>query len=390
MKIEDILTRNVEEIIDKERLVSLLKSGKQLRIKYGVDVTNPLLHLGHAVNLWKMREFQELGHKVVFLIGDFTTLIGDPTGKSETRPLISKRQIEKDAKKYLFQAHKILLKDPQVFEVRRNSEWYNKMKLDEFLRLASFVTNAQLIKRDMFQKRIKEGKEIHQHEIVYPILQGYDSVMLNSDLTIIGSDQLFNELMGRFYQEKFGQKPQAIVTTVITPGIYGTEKQSKSIGNYIAILDSPKEKFGKIMSIPDSLITQYFKVYTKLSLKEIEKNKNLLPREAKSRLAREIVSLYHGKKEAKTAEQEFNRVFTEKKLPSKISQAKIQKGDYLLPELLFKFKLATSKGEAKRLIEQGAVEINNQVVKDWKTTFKLEKSVVLKVGKRRFQGLTII
>jgi len=239
-KIEKYLSRNLEEIITLDEFRKKIKTKNQMRIKYGVDVTNPMLHLGHAVNLWKMRELQEMGHKVIFLIGDFTSLIGDPTGKSQTRPKRTKEQIERDAKEYQKQVSKILLTDKEVFEVRRNSEWYKKMKAEELLSLMSLITNARLMERDMFQKRVKEGKEIYEHEIVYPILQGYDSVMLKSDLTIIGSDQLFNEMVGRIYQEKFHQKPQVVMTTTITPGTDGGEKQSKSIGNFVAIMDPPR------------------------------------------------------------------------------------------------------------------------------------------------------
>jgi len=388
-KIKKLLSRNVEKIIDKERLEKLLLSGKKLRIKYGVDVTSPMLHLGHAVNLWKMREFQELGHKVVFLIGDFTTRIGDPTGKSLTRPLISKKQIERDAKEYKYQISKILLTDPSVFEERRNSEWYDKMKLSEFLSLASKITHARLIERDMFQTRIKEGKEIYIHELLYPILQGYDSVMLKSDLTIIGEDQLFNEIIGRHYQELFNQMPQCIITTTITPGIDGKEKQSKSLGNYIAILDSPKEKYGKIMSIPDNLIISYFKVYTKVPLEEIKEiesdlKKGANPRDYKARLAFEIVKIYHGEKEAKKAENEFNRVFREKKLPENIPSYRPQKKVYNLVDLLFESKLVKSKAEARRLIEQNAVKVDGKVFNDWKKEIKVKQGIVIRVGKRRF------
>lgn len=388
-KIKKLLSRNVEKIIDKERLEKLLLSGKKLRIKYGVDVTSPMLHLGHAVNLWKMREFQELGHKVVFLIGDFTTRIGDPTGKSLTRPLISKKQIERDAKEYKYQISKILLTNPSVFEEHRNSEWYDKMKLSEFLSLASKITHARLIERDMFQTRIKKGKEIYIHELLYPILQGYDSVMLKSDLTIIGEDQLFNEIIGRHYQELFNQVPQCIITTTITPGIDGKEKQSKSLGNYIAILDSPKEKYGKIMSIPDNLIISYFKVYTKVPLEEIKEiesdlKKGANPRDYKARLAFEIVKIYHGEKEAKKAENEFNRVFREKKLPENIPSYRPQKKVYNLVDLLFESKLVKSKAEARRLIEQNAVKINGKVFNDWKKEIKAKQGIVIRVGKRRF------
>jgi len=388
-KIKKLLSRNIQEIVDYQHLEKRLLSGKKLRIKYGVDITSSMLHLGHGVNLWKMREFQELGHKVVFLIGDFTTRIGDPTGKSIARPQISKKQIEKDAAEYKKQVSKILLTNSSVFEERRNSEWYDKMKLNEFFQLLSKITHAQLIQRDMFRERIKQEQEIYTHELIYPILQGYDSVMLRSDLTIIGQDQIFNELIGRDYQKIFNQLPQSIITTIITPGIDGKEKQSKSLGNYIAILDTPKDKYGKIMSIPDNLIISYFKVYTKLSLSEIKKfeeqiKKGVNPRDLKARLSFEIVKLYHGENQAKSAEKEFNRVFRDKKLPGDIPVYKINKERFKLMDVLVEAKLTVSKGEARRLIEQGGVKINDKVFKDWQYEFKPKPGMVIKVGKRRF------
>jgi len=393
-KIKSLLERNVEKIIDRDRLEVLLKSGKKLRIKYGVDVTSPLLHLGHAVNLWKMREFQELGHKVIFLIGDFTTRIGDPTGRSLTRPVISKKQIERDAKEYKRQISKILLTNSSVFEERRNSEWYDKMSLSEFLSLASKITHARLIKRDMFQARIEEGREIYIHEFLYPILQGYDSVMLKADLTIIGEDQLFNELIGRYYQEVFHQDPQCIITTTITPGLDGREKQSKSLGNYIAILDKPAEKYGKIMSIPDNLIIPYFKVYTKLSLEEvgrIEKDlkSGVNPRDMKARLAYEIVKIYHGEKKAKEAEREFEKIFRKKEIPSKIKTIKIKRQKISIIDLLVRVNLASSKSEARRMVEQNAVKIDKKLINDWREMIDLRKGMIIQVGKRRFIRLDI-
>src|SRR3989344_5937821 len=262
-------SRTTDEVLSLDEWKFLLSSGRQLRIKYGVDVTAPFLHIGHAVNLWLMRYLQECGHKVGFLIGDFTTRIGDPTGKSEARKEIPQKDIEKNAKDFIKQAGTVLLTKPAVFEIRRNSEWFGKMRVEEFIKLLAQTTHAKLIQRDMFQKRIAQNQEIHMHEMVYPILQGYDSYMLKSDLTIVGSDQLFNELMGRFYQERMGQAPQVVATTKITPGLDGVEKQSKSLGNYIALSDAPQEKFGKIMSMPDTLIGPYLVIYTEIPLEEI-------------------------------------------------------------------------------------------------------------------------
>lgn len=381
------INRLAENIITKKELESRLKSGKKLRIKYGVDVTSPTLHLGHAVNLWLMRAFQEEGHKVVFLIGDFTTKIGDPTGRNEKRPRISDSDIKKGAKEFLKQALRILLTDKKVFEARKNSEWYSKMEAVKLLELQSLFTNAQLIKRDMFQKRIKEGNDIFENELIYPILQGYDSVMLKSDLTIIGSDQLFNEMRGRDLQQKFGQSPQVIITTKITPGIRGGEKQSKSLGNYIALDDSAREKFGKIMSIPDDLIIQYFEVYSDTDLARIREFDRLLrdrkmnPKDAKIELALNIVSKYHGGKEAAEAKRFFVETFQKRELPESAAVFSVKKGK-TLKDILVDSGLVSSNAEAARLIKAGAVEFDGVVVKNIHE--EVNKEGVLRVGKKRF------
>jgi len=315
-KIISDFERTTEEVFSLEEFKEKLKTKKQLIIKYGVDVTAPFLHLGHAVNLWMMRKLQEEGHKVIFLIGEFTTRIGDPTGRSDTRPVIPEEKIEKNAQEFIKQVSTILITDdPEVFEIRRNSEWFSKMSTAEFISLLSMVTHSRLISRDMFQKRIEEGKEIYMHELIYPILQGYDSVMLKSDLTIVGTDQLFNEMMGRFFQEKFGQEPQVIITTKITPGLDGKFKQSKSLGNYVAITDSPRDKFGKIMSLPDNLIIQWMEVYTTILLDKIEEYKikmssgEINPRDVKLELAKAIVERYHGREIAEKEKEWFLETF---------------------------------------------------------------------------------
>lgn len=245
--------RTIDSIVDEQALRQRLDGSEQLRIKYGVDLTAPDLHLGHAVNLWLMRHLQDHGHKVVFLLGDLTTQVGDPTGKSETRPTLSTETIEANAEAFLDQVSIVLDTDPNVFEVRRNSEWFGSMPIPQLLSLFSMTTHAQLMARDMFRARIAEDREIALHEMTYPVLQGYDSFAMQSDLTIVGTDQLFNEMMGRQYQQRLGARPQAIITTVITPGLDGGPKQSKSLGNYVAITDTPLEKFGKIMSLGDDL-----------------------------------------------------------------------------------------------------------------------------------------
>ena len=386
-KLTDLFSRSVERVIGKEELEEKLKSGKKLRIKYGVDVTAPFLHIGHAVNLWLMRAFQEEGHKVVFLIGDFTTKIGDPTGRVEMRPSISDAAIKKGAAEFKKQVSKILLTDKKVFEERRNSEWYSRMKTTDFITLLGRLTHARLIERDMFQERIRNKREIYMHELIYPILQGYDSVMLRSDFTIIGSDQLFNEMVGRRLQEKYSQEPQVIALTRITPGIRGGVKQSKSLGNYIGLEDSPREKFGKVMSIPDELIIPYFEIYTLKPMEEIRrterdlKAKKVNPMLLKMELARGIACRYHAKAEVDSAETFFTKTFQEKEMPKNIPAKKIKKGEKII-QTLIKSGLTNSASEARRLIHAGAVEIDGKAISD--VHHKIEKSGVIRVGKKKF------
>lgn len=391
--IDEFLTRRVESVVGEKELRKALSSDRQLVIKYGVDVTAPFLHIGHAVNLWMMRQLQEWGHKVVFLIGGFTTRIGDPTGKDETRTEISLSDIKNNSREFIKQVSKILLTNPKVFEVRDNSEWYDAMSVDDFLKLVSHTTHAQLIERDMFQKRIKEKKEIRMHEMLYPILQGYDSYELNSNLTIVGNDQLFNELMGRTYQTIFGQEPQAIITTKITAGLDGKQKQSKSLGNYIAITDNPDDQYGKIMSLPDELIYSYFTVYTNVpqtdlvSIQRELKAKDTNPRDIKMRLAYEITKLYHGEKEAKKAEIGFVNVFQKKSTPTNIPEIQLKKPT-LLVDLLVEHDAVTSKSEARRLIEQRGVRIDHQVVTDTNHLVENIPGTIIQAGKRKFIQLT--
>lgn len=380
-KIRAFLGRNIDQIITEDDFWKKIRSGRKLRIKHGVDPTNPLLHLGHAVNYWKMRELQEMGHKVIFLIGDFTAQIGDPTGRIKTRPDLSQEMTEKNAEKYLEQATKILLDKPEFLEVRRNSEWYGKMRLSDFLNLAKKITHSRLIERDMFQRRIKNVEEIYAHELLYPVLQGYDSVMIKSDLTIIGSDQLFNELIGRHYQAAFGQEPQATITTVITPGLDGKEKMSKSSGNYIAILDSARDKFGKIMTIPDKLVNQYLIVYTRLSMKEIAQITETRMFDAKKRLAFELVKLYHDEKAAKAELNYFEKTFSEKEIPKDLEIVRVEKGEKWA-DFLVRNKFVKSKTEAKRLIEEGGVDLDGEKIAE--PGEKIKKGGTARIGKHRF------
>lgn len=390
------LTRTTDEIYSLDELRVKLQENRSLRIKYGVDVTAPFLHIGHAVNLWMMRHFQECGHKVLFLIGDFTTRIGDPTGKLQTRKQLSKDEIERNALDFIKQVSLVLFTDPNVFEVRRNSEWFDQMPTGEFVSLLSMITHSRLIERDMFQRRIQNNQEIYVHEMIYPILQGYDSYMLESDLTIVGSDQLFNELLGRFYQERFGQRPQVVMTSKITPGIDGKEKQSKSIGNYIAITDTPRDKFGKAMSIPDTLISSYLEVYTDLQLQQVQEIKSDLsqgkihPMNAKKILASAVVERYHGKAVASEEENWFTEIFSKRELPNDVPEVVLTNNEQLPIKVLESCLPSESKSALRRLIEQGGVRVNNERLTSIDTPLELTNGDVIKVGKTKWFKVKII
>lgn len=383
----ELLERTTENVLPNKSIPEILNSTKKLRIKYGVDVTAPFLHIGHAVNLWQMRQLQDYGHKVIFLIGDFTTRIGDPTGKSQTRPEIPLEQIEKNAEEFIKQVSKIVRTDPEVFEVRRNSEWYGKMPLHKFLSLLSQVTHAHLVQRDMFQNRIQTGQEIRMHEMIYPILQGYDSYMLEADLTIVGSDQLFNENMGRFFQQKYNQAPQTIITTRITVGLDGKNKQSKSLNNYIALEDTPRDKFGKIMSLPDDQIIPFFEVYTEKTNSEIECYRLALtqgenPSIIKKNLAAALVERYHGT-EAATAELEwFNDVYSKKSRPQNIPHLLVNFTTSAM-DIAQKAMPQSSKSQLRRLFDQGAIKINDTKI-GMADAIQPNSGDILKIGKKDF------
>lgn len=385
----EIFTRAVEEVLTRDELKDKLKSGKKLRIKFGVDITAPTLHVGNAVNLWKMRELQGYGHKVVFLIGDFTTKIGDPTGRVEARKKAAVNNLDPWARNFIKEISKIILTDKKVFEVRRNSEWFGKMGAEELMGLMDLFTHAKVIERNMFQLRIKEGREIRLPELIYPVLQGYDSVMLESDLTIIGSDQLFNENIGRFLQEKFGQPPQVIVTTLITPGLDGGPKMSKSLGNYIGLNDSPTDKFGKAMRLLDSLVVPYLEIYTDVPMEEIKRvevgiNAGKNPMEAKLFFAEALVRRYHGEVSAQSERERFLKIFSRRELPDKMPQKKLRRGVWNPVELLVESGLAESKSEARRLLGQGAVSINGTVLRNISAGVQVNSGTLIKVGKRKF------
>lgn len=385
------IARLVDDVVSLEELKTLLDSGKKLAIKYGVDCTAPFLHLGHAVNLWVMRRFQEDGHKVIFLIGNFTSRIGDPTGRSTTRKMLSDEEIEESANEFIKQVKTVLITDnPEVFEIRKNAEWFGNMPLSDFINLCTTITHSKLIARDMFKKRIQENSEIYLNEMLYPILQGYDSVMLDSDLTVVGSDQLFNEMMGRFFQEKFGQTKQVVMTTKITKGLWGEEKQSKSIGNFVALTDSSKDKFGKIMTLADDRIVEWMKVYTDIPLDEIETISEKLakdeinPRNAKMKLAHSIVKRYHGQQTADLEMQQFVETFSKKTFPKDAPQIEVTSKNINIIELIGMCCNEMSKSQIRRLVQQGAVLLNDAKISDPQAEVILEMNNTLKVGKRNF------
>lgn len=386
-KIEEILNRGVEEVIDKGHLEKELKSGRQLRIKFGIDPTGPKIHLGRALQFWKLRDFQELGHKVVLIIGDFTAQIGDASDKLAMRKTLTEKEIKENMKDYKNQIGKIL--DMKKVDLRYNSQWFDKMKVKNFVSLQMIFTAQQIIQRRNFKERWDEAKPIGSHELDYPIFQGYDSVMIKADVETGGSDQLFNLQAGREIQKNFNQKPQDIVTLKMLNGLDG-RKMSTSWGNIITIVDDPKDMFGKVMSMKDELIDEYFELATRLSKEKIEqiKKSSNNPRDIKARLAKEIVILYHGENKAKKAEEEFNKIFRDKQSPSQIEIFKTDQKIYPVLDLLRDTKLASSKNEAKRLIEGGAVSLKNNgqelKISNWKENIKIENGMIIQAGKRRF------
>ncbi len=372
-------------------MIKKLCSGKQLRIKHGIDPTGPKIHLGRATQFWKLKAFQDLGHKIVLIIGDFTAQIGDASDKNAMRRSLSQKEIKENMKDYAKQIGKIL--DLKKTELHYNSEWLNKLSARDLLNLEMNFTAQQMIRRRNFKERWEQGRAIGIHELNYPLLQGYDSVAVKADLEIGGSDQLFNLKTGREIQKIFGQKPQEIITLKMLLGLDG-RKMSTSWGNIISIIDEPNQMYGKVMSMKDELIPEYFELCTSFPLKEIEgikknlKSKKLNPRDVKAKLAREIVALYCGKNSAQKAESEFNKVFKERKLPSAITAVSISQKTLNILDLLVKTKLAHSKSEARRLVIQKGVKIDGKVQDDWRKTIEIKKGLVIKAGKRKFVKIT--
>lgn len=381
-KIDELLSRGVEQIINKEHLKKRLLMGETLRIKHGIDPTGPNIHIGRAAQLLKLKDFQELGHKVVLIIGDFTAQIGDASDKQAMRRSLSGREIKENMNNYTGQIGKIL--DMGKVELHYNSEWLAKLTAKELLGLATQFTAQQMIQRRNFKERWDESKPIGLHELSYPLLQGFDSVKIRADVELGGFDQLFNLNTGRDIQKIFGQPPQDIMTLKMLSGLDG-RKMSTSWGNVVNIADSPQEQFGKIMSLQDGFILDYFELCTRVPINEI---KGLSPREAKAGLARAIVTIYYGAKAALAAEKEFNRVFREKGLPRNIPAITIKEKNLNILDLLIKTKLIQSKSEAKRLVEQGGVEMGGEIKKDWREQIEIKRGQIIRVGKRKFIKIT--
>jgi tyrosyl-tRNA synthetase (EC 6.1.1.1) len=380
----NIIKRGTVEIIEEEELLKKLKEGRPLRVKAGFDPTAPDLHLGHTVLLQKLRQFQQLGHEVYFVIGDFTAMIGDPTGRSETRPPLSREEVLENAKTYEHQVFKIL--DPEKTNIVFNSTWLSELGTEGIIKLAGKYTVARMLERDDFSKRFKEGIPIYIHEFIYPLLQGYDSVFLKADVELGGTDQKFNLLVGRDLQRAFGQEPQVCITLPLLVGLDGVRKMSKSYQNYIAIQEEPESMFGKIMSISDDLMWEYYTLLTDYTEEEIENfKKNLHPMEAKKKLAHYIVERFHGKEQADRALEFFVKTFSEREFPE---DAPIIEVPYGLKrrayELLFELGIESSKNSARRVVEGGGLRINGAKVEDPNQEIEIKEELRLQVGKKRF------
>ena len=387
----DLIIRGTDEVIPieelEQKLTKSLETGIPLQVKFGCDPSRPDLHIGHAVVLRKLRHFQDLGHEAILLIGDFTAMIGDPTGRNKTRPQITLEETKENAQSYIDQASIILAEENLT--IVYNSDWLGKMDFSEVINLSSKYTVARMLERDDFTKRYQDGVPISVHEFLYPLAQGYDSVHLKSDVELGGTDQKFNLLVGRDLQKEAGQSPQVIITTPILEGTDGVEKMSKSYDNYIGLTDSPSEIYGRTLSIPDSLIGRYFEFATEIPNDKLTAIENDLengvsnPRDLKRELARELVSLYHDNDAALTAEKEFDALFIQKDEPDDMPEYRLAESEKLIG-IMVKNGMVASNGEGKRMISQGGVRLDKEKVDDIHSTIEPGKNVVLKVGKRKF------
>ena len=390
----DLIKRGTSEIIPEEELVKKLErslnEGKPLNIKLGCDPSRPDLHIGHSVVLRKLAQFQSLGHQAILIVGDFTGMIGDPSGRSATRPALTLKETKEHGQTYFQQASKIL--DSKKTKIVYNSEWLGKMSFEEVIKLAAKYTVARMLERDDFTKRYKAGEPISIHELLYPLAQAMDSVAIKSDVELGGTDQKFNLLVGRDIQREEGQEPQVILTMPLLVGTDGVEKMSKSYDNYIGISESPKEIYGKTLSIPDNLIYIYFELASDISSSELKEIKEQMdkteinPRDIKRKLARTFVRMYHSEQAAKQAEEEFDRIFIKKEIPDEVEEFKINdtNSELNILDLILKVNFASSRGEARRLVIQGGVSINSNKITDPNFKTKLTDSMILKVGKRKF------
>ena len=384
----ELIKRGIDEVLTEDDLVSKLKSKKQLTVKVGFDPTAPDLHLGHTVILNKMRHFQDLGHKVVFLIGDFTGRIGDPSGKNKTRPSLDKEELEKNAKTYSDQVFKILNKD--LTDIRFNSEWCEDLGADGIIGLASKYNLGRMLERDDFSKRYKANQQIAIHEFLYPLIQAYDSIALNADVEMGGTDQKFNLLVGRELQRAFDQEPQVCITLPILEGLDGTNKMSKSLDNYVGINEDPDEMFGKIMSISDDLMWRWFELLSFRPINEVNELKKevksgMNPRDTKILLAEEIIERFHSKEDAENAKNTFLDRFQKGAKPKDIETFSISLDDHIaIGNLLKESGLVQSTSEAMRLVKQGAVKINDEKIDDPKLSIEKNQELLVQVGKRRF------
>ena len=395
-----LIKKGVQEIIReeelKERLARAVATGVPLRVKAGFDPTAPDLHLGHTVLIQKLKHFQDLGHQVIFLIGDFTGLIGDPSGKSETRPPLTEEEVRANAATYERQIFKVL--DPERTLIEFNSRWMKAMSAQDLIRLAARYTVARMLEREDFHKRYVSHTPIAIHEFLYPLIQAYDSVALRADVELGGTDQKFNLLVGREIQREYGQEPQVVITLPLLEGLDGVQKMSKSLGNYVGIDEPPREMFGKLMSLPDALLLRYYELLSDLGPQELEQLRRDLesgavnPRDAKEALAKEIVARYHGGPAAEKAAAEFAHIFREGGLPDEIEEVTLTPAgphDRLIPNVLAAAGLAATTSEARRLIAQGGVKADGEKVTDIHRELPENQPILLQVGKRRFKRVTL-
>jgi len=391
-----LLKRGTVEVFTEaelaQKLTDAAKKDRQLRIKLGLDPTSPDIHLGHTVVLRKMRQFQDLGHKAVLIIGDYTARIGDPSGQNTTRPILSTEEIEQNAKTYFEQAGKILDTSEEKLEIRYNSEWLAKLTLIELIQIAAKKTVAQMLQRDTFKKRLAADIDVYTHEFLYPLMQGYDSVMVKNDVELGGTDQTFNNLVGRDIQKAYDQPPQVVITVPILVGLDGKEKMSKSKGNYIGVTDQPNDMFGKVMSISDDMMENYFTLLTGIpadKIAELTDPDKTHPKEAKVLLGKTVVAQFYDTAAADAAAAEFDKVFAQKQLPDEIPEIAIASAPIMAAKLLLACGLVSTGGEAKRMIKQGGATIDGEKLTDPNAEITPKTGMIVRVGKLRFTRITV-